>query len=73
MRMGETRKKPCIGDRVQIAGFLGDFEVVLIRQRGLAVDLKHLGFPEPDFIEKDIPSSELIYPNPPLTLGPLRR
>ena len=40
--MGEFRKKPGIGDRVQITGFLGEFEVVQIKQHGLVVDLKHL-------------------------------
>jgi hypothetical protein len=70
--MGEIRRKPGIGDQVQITGFLGEFEAVQIRQHGLAVDLKHLGLPKPDYIERDIPTSELIYPNPHRTLGPLR-
>jgi hypothetical protein len=58
-------KRTQIGDRVQIMGFTGTFEVVQLRQGGLVADLKHLGSPGPDYIEKEIFSCELIYPNPP--------
>lgn len=70
--MGEFRKKTGIGDRVQITGLLGEFVVVQLKQHGLAIDFKNLGLLRLDYIEKDIPTSELIYPHPPQTLGPLR-
>jgi hypothetical protein len=60
--MDRNKRFPRIGDRVQISGFLGTFEVVQIRQEGLMTDLKHLGFPEPAYIEREILSRELIYP-----------
>lgn len=63
--MDITRKKPCIGDRVKIAGFLGAFEVVQVRQNGLMTDLKHLGLPGPDYIEREVLAKELIYLNSP--------
>ena len=61
--MDRNKRLPRIGDRVQISGFLGNFEVVQIRQEGLMTDLKHLGFPGPDYIEREILSKELIYPD----------
>jgi hypothetical protein len=61
--MDRNKRPPRIGDRVQISGFLGHFEVVQIRQEGLMTDLKHLGFPGPDYIEREILSKELIYPD----------
>ena len=62
--MDMMRKKPCIGDRVRIMGFLGLFEVIQIRQNGLMVDLKHLNLPGPDYIEKEVLAKELIYLKP---------
>jgi hypothetical protein len=59
-----TIKGACIGDMVQIMGFSGTFEVVQVRQDGLFADLKHLGSPGPDYIEKEIFSWELIYSTP---------
>ena len=56
-----NNRPPRIGDRVRISGFLGTFEIVQIRQEGLMTDLKHIGYPEPDYIEREILSKELIY------------
>jgi hypothetical protein len=61
--MDRNKRPPRIGDQVQISGFLGTFEIVQIRQEGLMTDLKHLGFPGPDYIEREILSKELIYPD----------
>jgi hypothetical protein len=63
LNMDRNKRPPRIGDRVQISGFLGTFEVVQIRQEGLMTDLKHLGFSGPDYIEREILSKELIYPD----------
>ena len=63
MDMNTSTRPPRIGDRVRISGFLGTFEIVQIRQEGLMTDLKHLGFPGPDYIEREILSRELIYEN----------
>ena len=52
---------PRIGDRVRIEGFLGEFEIVRIERNGLMVDLKHLGRPGSDYIEKDILTRDLRY------------
>jgi hypothetical protein len=61
LNMDRNKRPPRIGDRVKISGFLGTFEIVQIRQEGLMTDLKHLGFPGPDYIEREILSRELIY------------
>jgi hypothetical protein len=61
LSMNITRKYPSIGDRVQIDGFLGEFEVVQVRNDGMMADLRHLGSPGPDYLEKDILSRDLIY------------
>ncbi|MGA2651297.1 MAG: hypothetical protein ABSF28_12270 [Terracidiphilus sp.] len=61
LNMDRNRRRPRIGDRVRISGFLGQFEIVQIRQEGLMTDLKHLGFSGPDYIEREILSRELIY------------
>ena len=61
--MDRNTRPPRIGDRVRISGFLGLFEIVQIRQECLMTDLKHLGFPGPDYIEREILSKELIYPD----------
>ena len=52
---------PRIGDRVRIDGFLGVFEIVRIERNGLMVDVKHLGWPGSDYIEKEILTRELQY------------
>lgn len=69
--MDSIMKRPCIGDRVRINGFLGVFEIVQIRQEGLMVDLKHLCVPGPDYIEREVLSKELIYLKPPQPLIPV--
>lgn len=56
-----TLRKPRIGDHVRIDGFLGVFEVVRIERNGMMVDLKHLGRPGSDYIEKEILTRELKY------------
>ena len=61
LSMPIIRNSPSIGDRVQIAGFLGEFEVVQVRNGGLMADVRHLGSPGPDYIEEDILSTDLIY------------
>jgi hypothetical protein len=63
MRMNSKTRRPRIGDQVGIAGFLGRFEVVQVGLNGAMTDLKHLGVPGPDYIERDILSHELIYLN----------
>ena len=59
------RKVPRIGDRVRIVGFMGEFQVVRVWQGGIMADLRHLGSAGPDYIEKEILSRDLIYPEPP--------
>jgi hypothetical protein len=54
-------RKPRVGDRVQIVGFTGAYEVVRVERNGLMVDLKHLGHAESDYIEKQILAHELRY------------
>lgn len=54
-------RRPSIGDEVGINGFLGLFEIVRIDRNRLMVDLKHLGLPGSDYIEKDILTRELNY------------
>jgi hypothetical protein len=61
--MNNIAQRPRKGDRVQINGFLGVFEVVRVENNGSTADLKHLGVPGPDYIEKEILSHELVYPN----------
>jgi len=56
-----TLRTPRIGDQVRIDGFLGVFEIVRIERNGLMVDLKHLGRPGSDYIEKEILTRELKY------------
>jgi hypothetical protein len=68
--MDTLTKKPCIGDRVRIMGFLGEFEVVQIRQNGLMTDLKHLGLPGEAYIETEVLSKELIYLDRPQPTAP---
>ena len=63
--MDNTLKRPRKGDRVQINGFLGAFEVVQVAQDGSTADVRHVGSHGPDYIEKDILSHELIYPTLP--------
>jgi hypothetical protein len=65
MSMISMRKVPRIGDRVRIVGFVGDFQVVKVWQNGIMADLRHLGSAGPDYIEKEILSRDLIYPDPP--------
>ena len=54
-------RKPRVGDRVQIVGFTGAYEVVRVERNGLMVDLKHLGHGDSDYIEKQILAHELRY------------
>jgi hypothetical protein len=56
-----SHRKPRVGDRVQIVGFTGAYEVVRVERNGLMVDLKHLGHSESDYIEKQILAHELRY------------
>ena len=65
-----TLRMPRIGDRVKIDGFLGEFEIVQIERNGLMVDLKHLGRPGSDYIEKEILTRELTYVDPPRAGAP---
>ncbi len=64
LKMDTSLKRPSIGDRVQLTGFLGVFEVVRLVQNGSMVDLKHLDKGGPDYIEQEMSSRELIYLNP---------
>lgn len=59
--MDTLLRRPSIGDRVRLTGFLGVFEVVRIVQDGSLVDLKHLDFTGPDYIEQEVCSQDLIY------------
>ena len=68
--MDNTRQRPRKGDRVQINGFLGVFEVVHVGPNGATADVKHLGLPGPDYIEVEILSQELIYINTPPVMAP---
>ncbi len=63
LSMDTPKKEPRIGDRVRLTGFLGVFEVVRIVQNGSMVDLKHLDFTGPDYIEQEVFSQDLIYLN----------
>lgn len=54
-------KKPSIGDRVRLAGFLGEFEVVRVIHNGSMVDLKHLDLHGPDYIEQEVSAHDLTY------------
>ena len=56
-----TMRRPRVGDLVRIDGFLGDFEIVRVERNGLMVDLRHLGRPGSDYIEKEILTRELRY------------
>lgn len=60
-KMDTLLRRPSIGDRVRLTGFLGVFEVVRIVQDGSLVDLKHLDFTGPDYIEQEVCSQDLIY------------
>ena len=71
--MDTLTKTPCIGDRVRIMGFLGEFEIVQVRQDGLMTDLKHLGLPGDAYIETEVLSRELIYLDPPRSTDGSRR
>lgn len=59
--MNTPSKKPCIGDRVRLAGFLGEFEVVRVIHNGSMVDLKHLDLHGPDYIEQEVSAYDLTY------------
>jgi len=61
--MNSIRRIPRKGDRVQILGFLGTFEVVLFKADGTC-DLRHLDSPGPDYIENQVFWRELVYLNP---------
>lgn len=61
--MNTKTRRPRVGDLVGISGFLGRFEVIQVGLDGAMTDLKHLGSPGPDYIERDILSHELIYLN----------
>jgi hypothetical protein len=63
--MDTTRRVPREGDRIQIAGFLGVFEVVGVREGGTSADLKHLSMECWDYTEEDLLSKETVYMNPP--------
>jgi hypothetical protein len=54
-------KKPCIGDRVRLAGFLGEFEIVRVVHNGSMVDLKHLDLHGSDYIEQEVSAYDLTY------------
>lgn len=69
-RSMNTLRKPRIGDHVRIDGFLGVFEIVRIERNGMMVDLKHLGMPGPDYIEKEILTRELMYLDSPRPVSP---
>ncbi|MGD0733413.1 MAG: hypothetical protein ABR956_19270 [Terracidiphilus sp.] len=62
--MDNKTRVPRKGDRIQIAGFLGVFEVIELREDGLCADLKHLSLPCWDHTEENLPSKELVYLNP---------
>lgn len=59
--MYTSMKKPCIGDRVRLAGFLGEFEIVRVVHNGSMVDLKHLDLHGPDYIEQEVSAHDLTY------------
>jgi hypothetical protein len=61
--MDTLLRRPNIGDRVRLTGFLGVFEVVRIVQDASLVDLKHLDFTGPDYIEQEVCTQDLIYLN----------
>jgi hypothetical protein len=70
--MYTSLKKPRLGDRVRLTGFLGVFEVVRVRPDGSLVDLKHLDLHQTDYIEQEVSSHDLIYvrgPQPSPALG----
>ena len=64
-------RRPRIGDQVRIDGFLGIFEIVRVDRNGLMVDLKHLGRPGSDYIEKEILTRELNYVDLPRPAVPI--
>lgn len=53
-------RAPRLGDRVRINGFVGLFEIILLRENGMC-DLKHLDSAGSDYIETELLSKELIY------------
>jgi hypothetical protein len=59
--MYTSLKKPRVGDRVRLTGFLGVFEVVRVRPDGSLVDLKHLDLHQTDYIEQEVSAHDLIY------------
>jgi hypothetical protein len=59
--MDTYTRKPRVGDRVRIKGFLGVFEVVEVAPRGSMVDVKHLDLHHPAYIEKEVLWHELIF------------
>ncbi len=64
LKMDTSLKRPSVGARVRLSGFLGVFEIVRIAQDGSFVDLKHLDNGGPDYIEQEMSSRDLIYLNP---------
>jgi hypothetical protein len=65
--MDIIKRKPRIGDRVRVIGFLGEFQITGVQEAGVTVDLKHLGTPGPDYIETEVLVRELIFLDPPRT------
>jgi hypothetical protein len=68
--MDTVNRMPCKGDRVQVPGFLGVFEVIEVRENGSCADLKHLSLPCWDYTEEDMLSKKLTYLDPPQSVTP---
>lgn len=71
--MYTSLKKPRLGDRVRLTGFLGVFEVVRVRPDGSLVDLKHLDLHQTAYIEQEVSSHDLIYVRGPQPATPPSR
>jgi hypothetical protein len=71
--MYTSLKRPRVGDRVRLTGFLGVFEVVRVRPDGSLVDLKHLDLHQTDYIEQEVSAHDLIYVRGPEPASPVSR
>ena len=71
--MYTSLKKPRVGDRVRLTGFLGVFEVVRVRPDGSLVDLKHLDLHQTAYIEHEVSAHDLIYLRGPQADDPCSR
>jgi hypothetical protein len=71
--MYTSLKRPRLGDRVRLTGFLGVFEVVRVRPDGSLVDLKHLDLHKTAYIEQEVSTHDLIYVRGPQSLDSAAR